>query len=140
MLEGFKRLDISYFDLEFESTEELYKLAQHGYVTLDPNFVNSDTDDDNDDSMSSKEPNNYGPIEGVYGRNSLVYLSALEAEQVNFAYAIISADIDWLKRNTFNPETVATRSLHYNYALFKHVFVWVLPHFPTNDAKFNVAL
>ena len=36
MLEGFKHLGITLFDLKFDSTEELYNLAT-GYIYEDPN-------------------------------------------------------------------------------------------------------
>ena len=137
MLEGFKHLAITYFDLEFESTDELYRLAlSNGYLKIDPDFVDPcqmELDDEDEDSSTIVEPNKWGSINGLY-------FSQLEAEQINTARAIITADLDWIKSIMFDPNTLATPWLYYNYALFKHVFVWILPHFPTNDAKFNVTL
>ena len=135
MLEGFKHLAITYFDLEFESTEELFNLA-NGYLTEDPNFKDETMkteDSDDEDRSTIMEPNKFGPINGRY-------FSVLEAEQINTAYAIKMADLDYLKETMFNPNNLATPWLYYNYALFKHVFVWILPHFPTDSVEWNISL
>ena len=135
MLEGFKHMPNTYFDIEFESTEELYNLAT-GYLTEDPNFKEEAIeidDSDDEDSSTIMEPNKFGPINGRY-------FSRIEAEQINTAYAIRMADLEYLEETMFNPNTLAASWLYYNYDLFKHVFVWILPHFPTNSKEWNVKL
>ena len=44
-----------------------------------------------------------------------------EVEQLNMASAIVSADIDWLKINMFDPGVQSQEEICYNYQLFKHV-------------------
>ena len=78
------------------------------------------------------EPNRHGPIDGQY-------FSAEEAEQINCCFAIKNADTTWLKENMFN-QNLSSSSIYYNYALFKSVFVWIIPHFPTNSKDFNKKL
>ena len=133
MLEGFKRIDVTYFDMEFESTQELYDLADR-YISEDPDFVDprSNSMDSSSDDESMLEPNRFGPIDGRY-------FSVLEAEQVNCCHAIKTGDITWLKDNLFN-QNLSSSWIYYNYALFKSVFAWIIPHFPTNSKDFNKKL
>ena len=133
MLEGFKHLAITYFDLEFESTFELYSFATR-YIHIDPDFIEPVMSMDvSDDDFSVIEPNNWGPVGDRY-------FSQREAEQINAAFAIKTGDLEWLELNMFNPNTTTTPWLYYNYALFKHVFIWLLPNFPTNSKPFNATL
>ena len=125
MLEGFKHLGITLFDLKFDSTEELYNLAT-GYIYEDPNCNIEYVDYDG-------VRHNFGPINGQY-------FHPKEAEQINTAYAIKTADIEYLKERMFNVDSLSTGKLYSNYALFKHVFVWILPHFPTSCKSFNSSL
>ena len=130
MLEGFKHIDVTYFDLEFESTKELYDLSTF-YISEDPDFVEDDSMDQEDDSTVI-EPNRWGPIDGRY-------FSLLEAEQINMCLAIKTGDIEWMKEKMFNPH-LSSSWIYYNYALFKSVFAWSIPHFPSSCKDFNKIL
>ena len=121
MLEGFKRIDVTYFDLEFESTQQLYDLAVQ-YISEDRDFIDPR---DNRLHESMLQPNRYGPIDGHY-------YSVLEAEQINCCFAIKSGDITWIKDNMFN-QNLSSSWIYYNYNLFKSVFAWIIPHFPTKS-------
>ena len=54
------------------------------------------------------------------------YQSKSRAEQINMAYAIRTMDFVWLRTVAFNANVNSIRDMHYNYALFKHVFLWLL--------------
>ena len=114
-LESFKHIDVFYFDLEFESTEDLYNISS-SFVQLDPDISRI----------------SYGPINGRY-------FNQLEAEQINMCFAIKSGDIKWIKENCFDTDMLSSQ-ISYNYGLFKHIFVWMMPYFPTRCKTFNKQL
>ena len=97
MLEGFKHLGITLFDLKFDSTEELYNLAT-GYIYEDPNCNIEYFDYDG-------VRHNFGPINGQY-------FHPKEAEQINTAYAIKTDDIEYLKERMFNVDSLSMGKLY----------------------------
>ena len=55
-----------------------------------------------------------------------------ERDQINMAYAIKSADINWLREHMFDAGYHSQEQMCQNYQLFKSVFVWILPSYPVD--------
>ena len=123
-LEHFKKITVTRFKVQFSSTEQLFKLA-HSFFEKDPN-VKAKT------LIWDTEPRDFGPLNNQYYTKS-------EAEQINMATAIKQCNLAYLER-IFDPNITNTTEVHYNYCLFKHVFAWILPHFPTQSGAFNQKL
>ena len=68
------------------------------------------------------------------------HLTSEERKQINVAYAIKTADVEWLKENMFEPNYHSQDQVCDNYQLFKHVFAWLLPLYPTNCDATNRTL
>ena len=120
-LEHFKKINVTRFTVQFSSTEQLYKLAD-AILEKDPNVPVKTL-------IWDTEPRVFGPLNNQYFTKS-------EAEQINMATVIKKCDLAYLEA-IFDPNTASTAQIHYNYSLFKQVFAWILPHFPTQSKTFN---
>ena len=123
-LEQFKKITVTRFKVQFTSTVQLFKLA--GSLLVKDRNVKAKT------LIWDTEPRVFGPLNNQYYTKS-------EAEQINMATAIKECNLAYLEA-IFDPNTANTAEVHYNYCLFKHVFAWILPHFPTQSGTFNQKL
>ena len=123
-LEHFKKIIVTRFKVQFSSTKKLFELAGT-FIAKDPNVPDKTL-------IWDTEPRVFGPLNNQY-------LTKSEAEQINMATAIKTCDLAYLEA-TFDPNTATTTEVDYNYCLFKHVFAWILPHFPTQSTDFNQKL